>query len=98
MCIRDRDGWTAIGDGLKHGRDALFAAGSPSDQRSIVLLSDGQENEGDFWASGNGACGAAPVKDSFDPALGGPASDMRIDTIAFGADADQGLLQNIAVF
>ena len=60
----------------------------PADRHALVLLSDGLENEGDYWAKNNSACGTPPVKNSFDAATGS-ASDVRIDTVAFGADADQ---------
>ena len=92
------DGWTSIGDGIKQAAGELLGAGSPEDVRSIVLLSDGLENEEDYWGKANVACGNPPVRDAFDPGLGGAWDDMRIDTLAFGADADQGLLQSIAEF
>ncbi|MFK7886804.1 MAG: choice-of-anchor X domain-containing protein [Gammaproteobacteria bacterium] len=88
--------WTSIGDGIIAGRNELFGASGMADIRSIVLLSDGLENEGDFWDIPNSACGNPPVKESFLASIGGPAADMRIDTLAFGADADQRLLQDIA--
>ena len=92
------DGWTSIGDGIIAGRNELYGATSDADRRSIVLLSDGLENEGDYWEFANGSCGTPAVRDSFDATLAGPAADMRIDTLAFGADADQRLLQDIATF
>ena len=95
------DGWTSIGDGLKVGRDAMLAASPPlglNDVNGLLLLSDGLENEGDFWAVTNVACPLAPpVRDSFDP-VSGVARNIKIDTIAFGANADQDLLQRIATF
>lgn len=93
-------GWTSIGDGLKVGRDALLGASPPPGVRDInglVLLSDGLENEGDFWAATNPPCAAPPVQNSFDP-ISGPARSIKVDTIAFGANADQELLQRIASF
>jgi hypothetical protein len=83
-------GWTSIGDGLKEGRDELMTATNPVDVKSIVLLSDGKENEGDYWASTN--CGNPAVRDSFATW----ASDIRIDSIAFGPDTNEVLLQTIA--
>lgn len=94
------DGWTSIGDGLKVGRDALLTASPPLGVRDInglLLLSDGLENEGDFWAVNNVPCGTPPVRDSFDP-ISGTASNIKVDTIAFGSNADQELLQRIATF
>jgi hypothetical protein len=97
------DGWTSIGDGLKVGRDALLGASPPlgvRDVNGIVLLSDGLENEGDFWARPNTACPAPyppAVRDSFDP-ISGSARNIKIDTIALGPNTDQELLQQIATF
>jgi Mg-chelatase subunit ChlD len=91
------DGWTSIGDGIKKGRDQLFTVGSPADVRSIVLLSDGKENEGDFWAKSNSACSTPAVRNSFDPATGW-AAGVRIDSVAFGPETNQELLQSIAVY
>ncbi len=91
------DGWTSIGDGLKDGRDELFLTSDPVDVRSIALLSDGMENEGDFWANSNSSCSTPPVKNSFDPTSGW-AAGVRIDTIAFGPDSNQELMQQIAAF
>ena len=66
----DEDGWTSIGDGLKDGRDELLTETTPADRHALVLLSDGLENEGDYWAKTNSACGTPAVKDSFDPVTG----------------------------
>ena len=93
------DGWTSIGDGLKRGRDRLLAATTgPDDENAIVLLSDGWENEGDYWAQSDPACSPAspPVRNSF--ASGGPANGIRVDTVAFGPAANQELLQDIATW
>ncbi len=92
------DGWTSIGDGIRQAAGELAGSVAPEITRGIVLMSDGLENEGDFWAFPNPSCGTPPVRDSFDPNLGGVNEDIRIDTLAFGADADQGLLQSIADF
>ena len=92
------DGWTSIGDGIIAARNQLLTATDPVDRHALVLLSDGLENEGDFWANANGSCATPPVQNSFDPSIGGFADDMRIDTIAFGSDADQALLTTIATF
>ncbi len=97
------DGWTSIGDGLKLGRDALLTASPPlglRDVNGLLLLSDGLENEGDFWAAANTACPTPfppPVRDSFDP-VSGVARNIKVDTIALGSNADQELLQRIATF
>ncbi|MEL7450880.1 MAG: hypothetical protein AAFN78_16825, partial [Pseudomonadota bacterium] len=91
-------GWTSIGDGIVEARNELFGVAGLADINAIVLMSDGRENEGDFWDQSNGPCGSPPVKNSFDESLGGTAAGMRIDTLAFGADADQDKLQAIAIF
>ncbi len=88
-------GWTSIGDGLVEARNLLLTAMDPVDVNSIVLLSDGLENEGDFWNAPNSACSNPAVKDSFMP--GGMAQNIRIDSLAFGPDADETKLQDIAV-
>jgi len=88
-------GWTSIGDGLREGVKVLSAAASPADIQSIVLLSDGMENEEDFWEHHNSACVRPPVKDMFHPTTGA-ASNIRVDTIAFGPDTREELLQDIA--
>ena len=90
--------WTSIGDGIDLARNALSgAAGTPGDVRSIVLLSDGIENEEDFWGEPGATCGTPAVQSFFDPTTG-VDRDIRIDTIAFGADAHQELLDGIAAF
>lgn len=94
------DGWTSIGDGIKLGRDALLGAVPPLGMRDVnglVMLSDGLENEGDFWGRPNGSCMTPAVQDSFDP-ISGVARNIKIDTIAFGPNTDQELLQRIANF
>lgn len=92
------DGWTSIGDGIKQAAGELAVAASPGDLKTIILMSDGLENEGDYWGQANATCGNPAVRDSFDVSMAGVWSDIRIDTLAFGADADQGLLQEIADF
>jgi hypothetical protein len=90
-------GFTSIGDGIVLSRDELIAnAANPTDTLGIVLLSDGMGNEEDFWSSANSTCGTPAVQDSFDPDIPGFAAHIRIDTMAFGADANQGALQQIA--
>lgn len=90
----EANGYTSIGDGIREGLALLAAAVGPVDRRSIALYSDGLENEGDFWRAPNGLCTNAAVRDPFNP--GESADDVQIDAIAFGADADQNLLQSIS--
>jgi hypothetical protein len=89
------EGWTSIGDGLKRGAERLRAAvTTPEDVNVMVLLSDGMENEEEFWAEGNPKCGSPPVRDSF--VGSGANAGIRVDTVAFGPDANRELLQKIA--
>lgn len=88
-------GWTSIGDGLIMGRDELLAVALPEADKSIILYSDGIENEGDKWNEPNAACGTPAVSESFDRVTGF-ANSIRIDTIAFGRDAKAEVLSNIA--
>jgi hypothetical protein len=91
-------GGTSIGDGIIMARDHLLATAGPADTLGIVLMSDGMENEEIYWDQSNIACIAPAVKDSFDASIPGFASHIRIDTMAFGSDADQGALQQMARF
>jgi hypothetical protein len=72
---------TSIGDGLKKGQNELDAHGSPLGQDYIVLLSDGMDNEADFWST---------VR----PTIVGAGT--TVFSIALGPEADQALMQNIA--
>ena len=72
---------TSIGDGLKKGQAELNAFGDPLGQDYIVLLSDGLENEGDFWNT---------VKASI------TAAGTTVFSIALGPETDQALMQEIA--
>jgi hypothetical protein len=74
-------GGTALGDGLASGAAEFPINGSAEGEDWIVLLSDGQENEAQFWAQVEGAL---------------KADGVRVSAIALGADADQVLLQEIA--
>ena len=89
------EGWTSIGDGLKKGAERLRAAtATPEDVSVMVLLSDGMENEQDFWADPNPDCGSPPVWDSFK--AGGVNAKIRVDTVAFGPEVERELLQRIS--
>ncbi len=72
---------TSIGDGLKKGQAELDAWGDPLGQDYIVLLSDGLENESDFWST---------VKPSI------TAAGTTVFSIALGPETDQALMQEIA--
>ena len=93
----DCRGMTSIGDGLRASWRQLAAIDSPADINSIVLLSDGLENEEDFWAEENPVCQTDPVRMEFDPSTG-RAGGVRVDTVAFGPVTKEELLQNMADF
>ena len=48
---------TSIGDGLWHAQDALDADSDPAAIDTILLLTDGKENESRYWASDPDGCG-----------------------------------------
>ncbi|MHC4065143.1 MAG: VWA domain-containing protein, partial [Planctomycetota bacterium] len=88
-------GFTSIGDGLWRGQDLIDAAALPAeDIKSIVLLSDGDENEARFWATSIACAGdlGDPARDRF------ATEDTSINAIAFGPQSDQDLMQDIAAF
>jgi hypothetical protein len=72
---------TSIGDGLETSMTELLESGSSASDKNILLLSDGKENEASFAAD-------------IIPLLA--ENGIRVDTIAFGRNADQGVLQDIA--
>jgi hypothetical protein len=83
---------TSIGDGLWTSQDALDTAAAASTYEhfdNILLLSDGLENEARYWARTN-CIGTGTVADRIS------ATESMVSTIAFGADADLSLMQQIA--
>ena len=74
-------GPTSIGDGLAAAVSLLEAGGAANQERHAILLSDGAEGEAATWASVRAAV---------------LASGVHVHAIAFGEDADQGLLAEIA--
>ncbi len=81
---------TSIGDGLWHSQDALDVASLPTAIDTILLLTDGKENEARYW-SRNDCIG---MGQRVDERLTGAGT--IVNTIAFGADAETTLLQEIA--
>lgn len=75
------DTTTSIGDGLQKGQDMLNADGDPNHEWWMVLLSDGMENEPQYWANVKGNITAAGTK---------------VHAIALGQDADEELMREIA--
>lgn len=82
----DGGGDTSIGAGLTRALEQLGAQANPANQWSIVLLSDGLENNAPFWEKP----GPLPPVHPIVPA------GLPIHTVALGPDADQALLQDIA--
>lgn len=80
------DGWTSIGDGLYLALDRLETLGDPDHPCTMVLLSDGMENEARYWDH--------PVQPSVKDDVVG--SDCVVDAIALGPGTDEDLLQEIA--
>ena len=81
---------TSIGDGLWTAQDALDAAASPDAIDTILLLTDGKENESRYWDSAKDpdGCGSADARII-------PAGTI-VNTRAFGEGAETDLLQEIA--
>lgn len=73
-------GRTSIGDGLSVGQDQLDSKGNSSHDHSIVLMSDGHENEPRY------------VSD----VLPGIPDKTDVYTVAFGSSPDESLLKHIA--
>ncbi|MFK8032202.1 MAG: VWA domain-containing protein [Gammaproteobacteria bacterium] len=75
------NGTTSIGDGLDLAANELATQGSVLGEDWIVLLSDGQENESQFWVNVE-----STIKNA----------GIRVSAIALGEDSDQVLMQEIA--
>ncbi|GMU20214.1 MAG: hypothetical protein AMXMBFR13_03120 [Phycisphaerae bacterium] len=80
-------GWTSIGDGLWKAQDQLDLFPTAVDIHSIVLLSDGDENEARWWAS------SVPCLSASSRLVSG---DTVVNAIAFGPESNQALMQSIA--
>lgn len=80
---------TSPGAALLESRTMLNTLGMAGHERTIILLTDGLENYAPFWAN-SGAHGS-PLRPSFF------ADDIRVDTIGIGGDADDALLEDIAI-
>jgi hypothetical protein len=87
-------GWTSIGDGIERAEGRLDAkATTEYDLRTIVLLSDGMENEGRFWEA-TSACDGGGTEDAVRPGV--MSSGTVIHSIALGPETNQELMQQIA--
>lgn len=79
----DADGWTAIGQGLRHGTNSLVndANSRPYADKVIVLMTDGIQNR-------------PPDAETVVPTV--IARNQIVYTISFGSGANQTLMQEIA--
>jgi hypothetical protein len=75
------DGGTSIGDGMGEGANQITSSPTGNTRCRIVLLSDGEENQSDYWA---------------DVASAVQATGCPVMTIAFGPGANETLMQQIA--
>ena len=83
-------GYTSIGDGLDVSQDIIDADTTSGELiDTILLLSDGDQNEDALWDGG-------PVTQRFVGAPGTPGNDTVINTLSFGQDANTNLMQDIA--
>lgn len=82
---------TSIGDGLWTSQDALDLAATNTylHTDAILLLSDGKENEARYWARTNCIAAGQTVAGRL------TNSASMVNSIAFGSDADHGLMQLI---
>lgn len=85
-------GWTSIGDGLWKAQDQLEipAFATDADIHAIILLSDGEENEARFWNTPAGCSAPDTARARIEP------TDTVVNTIAFGPESNQDLMQTIA--
>jgi Mg-chelatase subunit ChlD len=86
------DNMTSIGDGLVKAADLLNAPATPPSaitNNYVLLLSDGMENEELYWGQANTVCALPALRDTY------PATDAKVNAIAFGPGSDQPLMQEI---
>ncbi len=79
---------TSIGDGLWTAQDALDTDATPGAIDTILLLTDGKENESRYWASDPDGCGRIDTRIL--------AAETIVNTRAFGENAETDLCQQIA--
>ena len=79
---------TSPGAGMVEARTMLDAGLIAGHEQQIVLLTDGLENYPPRWTGGGAG---SPLKPSFE------GDDIRVDTVGVGQDADDALLQDIAL-
>ena len=79
---------TSIGDGLWTAQDALDVESSPDAIDTILLLTDGKENESRYWGGDPDGCGQVDGRLM--------TAETIVNTRAFGEDAETDLCQQIA--
>lgn len=85
---------TSIGDGLVKSRTLLATATNrPAllTNQTVVLLSDGIENEQIYWSRTNSTCGQPALRSTF------PGNGIMVNAIAFGPGSDQVVMQDIGL-
>jgi hypothetical protein len=86
-------GSTALGDGIKAGRDILLA-GDPSHRKVMIVFSDGVQNSGDQVQVMNPNAYTQTVAGED---INGPADEINIYTISLGSSGhNPGLMESIA--
>ena len=88
--IQTSKNMTSIGDGLWTGQDALDADAATGVINTMLLLSDGVENEPRYWRDASASNAANEVANRLTTA------NTIVNTIAFGDDADTAMMQDIA--
>jgi hypothetical protein len=81
---------TSIGDGLWTGQDALDVDNTTGVINTMLLLSDGVENEPRYWRDASAGHVANEVADRVS------GKDTIVNAIAFGDDSDTAMMQDIA--
>lgn len=84
------DGNTALGDGIIAGRDILLA-GPASDNKAMLVFSDGMQNEGD-QVNVSGA--NQYTHTAGNQKLSGPSNEIKIHTICLGSTGVNPMLMN----
>lgn len=87
-------GSTSIGAGIGLGINILNNSANGDNRWGMTLISDGLENTAPFWIRPGTV---PPVRPQVDTLISSHP-EFKIDTVALGADADQGLLSEIAQY
>jgi len=82
------DSYTNIGAGMRIAREEMIANARPKAMRMMVLITDGIANRS--------STGASPAQSAIDEAYAAKSAKIKIMTISLGANADTGLMQQIA--